>query len=773
MPSHGKSLSPELKNLVSQAVALLGKVIQRELGPKSFQRIEKIRQEMTHLRNESSVPSFQRLQKLYTELEKLTPSEQYELAHSFTLMLELMNACENAYRSHQLSTKHSVTDQNEKGPDRITYVLTAHPTEARSPQNIAIFHAIQNQLQAILTYHTIKQDEAALKNLLEIAWHTSIVRNRTPRVRDEAEHIYSLLFRDDILLGILHANIPLQVRTWVGGDKDGHPGVDQKALLQSLTLSRQSIINVSLELFKQVRADLELFDSGVLLKNLSQLDKSIRRLRTLKTGDGKRILILRQQLEAYIQNYQKILGSQPTALSQLQKFWNIFPGLVVPLELRESSDVLMLKLAPHQTTIIDRMLSTVERISRGGQPNWYARSLIVSMTQSLAHLQAAARKQIKIFGHIPLPIVPLFEESSSLQDSENIMQSFIHDRKLLHAAKQNWNSQLEMMVGYSDSSKEAGVFPSRLVISQALIRLEKIVLKAKLTPIFFHGSGGSIDRGGGSVEDQTAWWPRSALRRYKVTIQGEMIERSFANAAIAERQLQTVINSAAHGLHKKCQQAHSKELSVFAERISQAYRAQIKAPNFLKMVETATPYSYLRFLKIGSRPNKRSSQLQVQALRAIPWILCWTQSRVLFPTWWGVGSAWEQSSTDEKNSLKKAFQNTPVFTSYIKALGFTLAKVELEVWNLYLEKSQLPVDIVKEFQACFADEYKKSVICYQALCGHKNLMWYRPWLGESIRLRSSMIHPLNLLQILAQKNKDPHLLRVTVTGISSGMMTTG
>ncbi len=191
------------------------------------------------------------------------------------------------------------------------------------------------------------------------------------------------------------------------------------------------------------------------------------------------------------------------------------------------------------------------------------------------------------------------------------------------------------------------------------------------------------------------------------------------------------------------------------------------------MIQKVTPYAFLSALKMGSRPTKRAGTLKVSSLRAIPWILCWTQTRVLFPTWWGVGTAWKLSTPKERVLLKKAYREHPTFHSYIHALAFTLAKVELAVWEIYLECSKLSAERKKYFREQFRLEFKATVQLVRELTGKSDLLWYRPWLGKSIELRASMIHPLNLLEILAQRDRDLALLRVSVTGIASGMMTTG
>lgn len=776
-------LPNELRNLVNQSVALLGQVIQRELGKKSFERIESLRSSMATLRDTSNEKAFSQLKKSYQNLESLSQKERHEIARAFTLMLELMNACENAYRSYRLEFKNSKEQASAERPHSITYVLTAHPTEARSPQNISIFHEIQNLLIEILSKIEEQgrsefdlRNENSLLHFLEIAWRSPIVRDRSPKVKDEAEHIYSMLFREQVLCNMTDeavAQVPISISSWVGGDKDGHPGVDEKTFVQSLTLSRQNIIKLISSYIDDVQNTLKLFKSPELQKLLATLERSLKPLRQIRAGDIKKVEAFKKFIVTINFKYQGNVGYLHPQLIRINKLIETFPGLVVPLELRESSEVLMTPANKRSKLAIFKMLQTLEKISRGGDPTFYARGFIISMTESADHLRTAAQYQIAIFGEVLLPIIPLFEEATSLKNSEQIMSEVLKDPLISKSARNHWDGIIEMMVGYSDSSKEAGVLASRLAIAEALPKLEKVCEKAQFTPTFFHGSGGSIDRGGGSIEDQTAWWPKSALRNYKVTVQGEMVERSFATPAIARRQVETIVESATHGLSKTFKGGNQPAVDQFALEITKQYRKTITEPDFLKMVEAATPYSYLNVLKIGSRPSKRSTGLTVKGLRAIPWILCWTQTRVLFPTWWGVGQAWANSTDSQKKSLKKAFRDFPVFTSYINALGFTLAKIELSVWHMYLEQSHLkPQEIIESYNL-FKQEFERTKQCYFEICEQKDLLWFRPWLGDSINLRSAMIHPLNLLQILAKKEKDPQLLRVTVTGVSSGMLTTG
>lgn len=775
-------VAPELRHLIRESVALLGEVIKRELGIAGFKQIENIRLQMTYLRETSESEAFLKLKSLKRDLEKTTPEQRYQIARAFTLMIQLMNAAENAYRSHRL-TVNSKAKISDIHPESITYVLTAHPTEARSAQNISVFHEIQKILIDILETNALEkkmqlkpQQREDLFHYLEIAWRTPVMRKRSPKVKDEAETLYAQLFREQILTTLMNANerkVSLRIHSWIGSDKDGHPGVHEKTLLQSLTISRNEILKLITTQLALVRTTLELVANKTLINQINELLAKAKSLRAVKTKDVKRVEKFKQELFNLLTAYETEIGIIHPELRTLSQLIELFPGLVIPMELRESSDVIMLRTKNNKGLAIDRMLKTIASVSQGGDPRWYARSFIISMAESANHIKTAALKQKKYLGQIILPVVPLFEEALSLVRSAEIMNEVFNDELLKTAIKTLWNSKVEIMVGYSDSSKEAGVFPSRLAIAEALPKLEKVCREHQVIPVFFHGSGGSVDRGGGTLDNQTAWWPKSAVNNFKVTVQGEMVERWLATPMIADRQLENIAQSATEVLKKKFHSPENADLKSFAEKITQSYRNKITDFEFLQIVKLATPYAMMRYLKLGSRPARRTKELTVKALRAIPWILCWIQTRLLFPVWWGAGSAWEQSTSEQKKALLEAFERNPVFNSYVKALDFTLAKVELAVFKTYLYESALPKDVIQKFSQEIEEEYARTVRFCKTITRSQKLLDTKQWLQESVHLRAPMIHPLNLLQNIAMKNKEIDLLRLTVTGISSGMMSTG
>lgn len=773
-------LSPVLRHLVKETVALFGEVLQQKLGPQKFRRIEKLRQNMESLRGRKTAPEFLTLQRTYQQLAKVSAQEQFEIAQAFALMLEVMNTCENAYRSFRIRERTLTrTMISENKPESIIFVLTAHPTEARAPQNILIFHEVLRVLtEALSRPHTELQDNdrRILRHLFAVAWETSMVRTHKPRVRDEAEHIFSTLLRDEALRPLLRARrelAPIFVRSWVGGDKDGHPGVDEKVFLESLQISRQKILHFIRQRLHSVLQILEGTHSSELKNRLHQFNKLLRSIEHVGSGDGGRVIKVDKALKTLIAFYTKTLGSLHPELEQVQELLEMFPALVVPLEFRESSDVLM-SSPTGRGLAIDRMLKMLAQVSRGAKARYYVGEFIISMADTIAHVKTAAFLVKKNLGGLYLPIVPLFEQAHAQDKAVVIAGEMLQDRELLHALKKYWNNHLEIMLGYSDSSKESGVLPSRLKVAETMYALDDFCRKKKIQAQFFQGSGGSSDRGGGTIEEQTSWWSSSSLKNYKVTTQGEMVERSLANSEITWGQLEKIAYHA--GQWKKA--AKRKLVKVpavdeFAGKVARHYESQVASPGFLRVVEKATPYSFLSLIKIGSRPTKRSTSVSVSGLRAIPWIMCWTQTRILFPVWWGLGSAWQESSPAERRALKRAYKTHPVFKTYMNVLGLTLAKSELAVWKMYLEESSLTRDEKTQAWQDFLTEHEKTCRCAVAILGTRNFLRSRAWLDESIRLRSPMIHPLNLLQILAMKNKDANLLRVTVTGISSGMMATG
>lgn len=792
-------LAPELRTLVKVSVAWLGRVISQAAGEDQFIRIERIRDRMARLRGAVGQTSVETLESVLTELRALSSEQRLEVARAFTLMLELMNACEAAYRSYRLRRRAPVPGFVSES-EGIIFVLTAHPTEARSPDNIALFHRIQQTLLEWLEEGGVSRDfgkdrvpshprgakEEELLHLLELAWRTPIALGRKPDVEDEAEHLYSILLRQENLESLLQANrriAPVLVRTWVGGDKDGNPFVDARSMLRSLTLARRRLVSEAAACVRRAAQDLLSLPGAErprsVVEGLNRAERLLKKLAVITARDGARLRRFRSLMGRTARAYTEAIGAENPSLLRLRTMIRMFPALVVPLELRESSEQVTEATRGVRGPIV-RMLEALARVSRGGDPLWYTRGLIISMVLRLEEVNAGIGLVKRVFGCLAIPVIPLFEDGRALRHSAAIMRGLLARPGYREAVRKRLGSHVEVMLGYSDSAKEMGVLASRLAIARAVAAMDAVIARERLKPVFFHGSGGSVDRGGGSIDEQTSWWPRSALTLYKATVQGEMVERTFASPEILAVQLERIARRVAEGIAAPVRvPSPSPELKRLARRASRAYKDLLSDARFIDLVKHATVYPYLDLLKIGSRPVRRARESSLAGLRAIPWVLCWTQARILLPTWWGIGEAWRRALPDERVALVREFQRNDLLRSFVKALGFTLAKVDLAVFEVqagrWMHQSGSGGETTERrlLLEQLALEYRLACEFVHTVSESSNLLWFRPWLETSIRLRSPMIHPLNLLQVLAMENRDARLMRETVTGISCGMMTTG
>lgn len=762
------SISTELKDLVSKSVKLLGVAIQRVHGDELYGTIENLRLKMKSVRAKEAATVFGAMETVYLGLKNKPTAELHHVAKAFALMLEVINSCESAYRAHRLTGQKIEADVK---PSALVYVFTSHPTEARSPEFLYFTDKIQLLLLEALQegFSTV---EERLLHLLQLALRISLARNRRPEVKDEAEQIFHTVMDEDILreqISLKRKGVEVFFRTWVGGDKDGHPKVGPATMLQSLTLSRQKIVEYVQKRLAQLREELSLIDPNPKVnKQLTATLLSLRSLRRIGTNDGRKVNDFKKRYRALVAVLESADALSPEVKDIEHLLW-LYPAMVLPLEIREDHDLIHEALTKPSLNIA-RMLAQLKRISGGLDAKWYVRGFVISMCQSADDMIAAATLTRKMCGSLAVPVVPLFENERGLVNGPQILKESFKRFDFKGEHHKRWGGRFEVMLGYSDSSKENGVLPGRLLVERALLELEELLQKSGLTPVFFHGSGGSVSRGGGSVKEQIAWLPQTALNIYKVTVQGETVQRNFSQPLIMRSQVNKIVDEFAH-YHPRARH-RSEEMNSFAANVQERYRKLVQDPAFQEVATLATPYDFLNLLKIGSRPTKRTGKGKF-TLRAIPWILCWTQTRLLLPIWWGVGSAWEEQTPKARQAIKEHYAKSPLLQSYMKNLGFTLAKMELGVWRFQLAHSGLAKAQVEEWFSVMEEEVKRTEKFFKDLTGGQDLTWFNSRLGQSIVFRSSMIHPLNVIQKISLERKDHILLRETVTGIACGMLTTG
>jgi phosphoenolpyruvate carboxylase len=310
---------------------------------------------------------------------------------------------------------------------------------------------------------------------------------------------------------------------------------------------------------------------------------------------------------------------------------------------------------------------------------------VISMTSAASDILAVYLMQKEADIKNKLRVVPLFETLQDLKNAKSIMEKLFSlgwYRKLIH------NKQ-EIMIGYSDSSKDAG----KLSASWHQYKLQEDVLKIakkyKIELTFFHGRGGSAGRGGGPIQaTMRSQPPKSVYGRIRITDQGEMIQQKYGYEPLAKYNLCSYIGSVMQATLNP--PPHPKEnwrnlIEQMTKISTDAYRKNINEnSDFIRYFKTVTPHLALGKLSIGSRPSKRKNVDNIQSLRAIPWVFAWTQIRLMLPAWLGTGDALKYSSARKyKKTITDMEKNWPFFNSTMDILDMVISKVDPEISEVY------------------------------------------------------------------------------------------
>ncbi len=319
------------------------------------------------------------------------------------------------------------------------------------------------------------------------------------------------------------------------------------------------------------------------------------------------------------------------------------------------------------------------------------RCYIISMTRNLSDL-LEVQFFCKEWGLVALPIVPLFETIEDLRSCVLLMESaFAHPdyQVQLQACRQ----QQQVMLGYSDSSKDGGILTSGWEIYQAQQRLAALGLRHSIAITIFHGRGGAIGRGGGPIYEAILGQPPSTVNgRIRITEQGEMLSFKYGLYAIALRNLELVVAGVAQSsLSSFKPDEQPEEWSAIMDRLSanaykRYHRLIYEDEAFLSYFEQATPIQELGWLNIGSRPARRTSGRSIDELRAIPWVFSWMQSRYVLPSWYGVGGALEEFIAEGPQrlvQLQQMYREWPFMSAFLGNLQMTLSKSDMHIARHY------------------------------------------------------------------------------------------
>lgn len=359
-------------------------------------------------------------------------------------------------------------------------------------------------------------------------------------------------------------------------------------------------------------------------------------------------------------------------------------------------------------------------------------------------------------GIAALKVIPLFETIADLRNAPRIMEEFLAIPEVLGLVQVS-GSEFEIMLGYSDSNKDGGVFTSNWEIHTAATNLSELFASTGggIRLRLFHGRGGTVGRGGGpSYQAILAQPDRTVNGRIRLTEQGEVIANRYTNGNMGRRHLETIVAAVLDATFPEGDRKTPAEFRAAAETISaesfKAYRALVyDDPDFTDYFFESTPIAEISELNLGSRPASRKPSRRIQDLRAIPWVFSWGQSRVNLPAWFGFGSAIHAFAARDKNNvalLKRMNTEWPFFRSLTSNIDMVLAKNDMEIAREYAElvsNRDAAARIFGEIER----ELKRTEEALDLITGDSERLSNNPSLAMSLRRRFPYLPPLNYIQL--------------------------
>jgi phosphoenolpyruvate carboxylase len=788
---------------------LLGRVLVEQEDETLLADVERVRRFAREAR--SGAP----LDELRAAVADLASPRRASVLRAFSVYFQLANVAEQQHRvrrrreyAHEervpaesleaaFARLDGVAREELETRASLELVLTAHPTEAARRTVLAAHLRLAALLaeldDSLLAPARRSEIEAALAAEITLLWQTDEVRSRRPRVVDEIRNgqwffeqsIFGAAERllADYRIRLPDARPPLRFGTWIGGDADGNPNAGPDTIGEALDRARRLLLgryrdevralatevgissnltDVSEELRESIaRDERELPVIAAQLGN-QNLDEPYRRKLSFvwrrldadgyATADdfAADLAILDRSLRA-----NRAARVADGALAALRRRVELFGFHLAKLDVR-------LHAGDPDERVTELLAAARAARARHG-PNALD-TVVISGTRSAEDV----RRVHGLAAGEELSVVPLFESVDDLRAAPGIYEELL-----------DTVGCREVMVGYSDSAKDAGYLAAQVEIRRALASLAEVARRSGAELTFFHGRGGSAGRGGGPTHAAILATPQGVPPgRLKLTEQGETIAFKYGLPGLAYRNLEaalaaTLLASAPERTDVDPPEGADALVNGLADRSRAVYRELVDDPGFAAFFRRFTPVEELALLTIGSRPTRRpgGDGALLGSLRAIPWVFAWTQNRCLVPSWYGCGSAFAEADAAD---LRRLFREWGFFRSLVQNLEMTLAKSSLEIAREYL-------DLVDDDRlwAPIAAEHERTVAAVLEIVEADELLDRHPVLQRSVRLRNPYVDPMNAIQVellrryrAGDDSAVPPLLR-SIAGIAAALRNTG
>ncbi len=630
----------------------------------------------------------------------------------------------------------------------------------------------------------------------------------------------------------------VSLSSWIGGDRDGNPNVTAEVTRAAAGLASEHAVRALEGSARDVADKLSLHDGSTppsdellaLRQRQAQRDAAVSSAAEAESpGETHRAALLvvaarlaatqernadlqyatPDELEADLVVVQSSLvaaGAPRVAYGSLQRLiWQVqtFGFHLAELEVRQHSQVHAEALAdiaengihgelqPRTREVLDTFRAVGAVQQRYGLRA--ARRYIVSFTQAPEHLAAVYELAEHAFAEGTEPpvidAIPLFETFDDLENSVDILEEALTFPAVQKRLAET-DRRIEVMLGYSDSSKDVGPVAATLALHSAQERIAEWAARHDLVLTLFHGRGGALGRGGGPANRAVlAQPPGSVDGRFKLTEQGEVILARYGDPVIAERHIEEVAAATLLQASPSVESRNAEATRAFADlasRLDATSRARfhelVKAEGFPQWFAQVTPLEEVGLLNIGSRPAKRGLSVNsLDDLRAIPWVFAWSQARINLAGWYGLGTALSEAGDLEE--LQRAYREWPLFATLLDNIEMSLAKSDEHIAERYLQLGDRD-----DLAQMVLDEMRLTREWVLKVTGSAWPLEQRRVLGRAVQLRSPYVDALSLIQvrILAALRHGVdegaealtvdqlrHVLLLTVSGVSAGLQNTG